>query len=270
MPLPDATRLGAVHLTVSDLPRSLDYYRDARSASTCSRRADGEASLGAGGRELLVSSRSRARGRPPATPASTTSPSSLPERADLARWLAHAARDRVPLAGLSDHFVSEALYLCDPDGHGIEIYWDRPREVWEGKVGARMTTMPLDVDDLLGELDDPATAPFDGLPGGTAMGHVHLKVASVAETVALLPRRARLRPDGAARRRRPRSSPPAATTTTSARTPGRARAPPPPPTAPRGSCATRRSCCPTRPSATSSARVGGLRDPRATLFSLTA
>ena len=58
----------------------------------------------------------------------------LPERADLARWLAHAARERVALTGLSDHFVSEALYLRDPDGHGIEIYWDRPREIWEGQV----------------------------------------------------------------------------------------------------------------------------------------
>ena len=57
----------------------------------------------------------------------------MPERADLARWLAHAARDRVPLTGLSDHVVSEAIYLRDPDGHGIEIYADRPRERWEGR-----------------------------------------------------------------------------------------------------------------------------------------
>ena len=62
----------------------------------------------------------------------------VPRRADLARWLAHAARDRVPLVGLSDHFVSEALYLSDPDSHGIEIYWDRPREVWEGQVAERI------------------------------------------------------------------------------------------------------------------------------------
>ena len=93
-------------------------------------------------------------------------------------------RDRVPLVGLSDHFVSEAIYLSDPDGHGIEVYWDRPREVWEGQVGARMTTMRLDVDSLLGELLDPASEPFDGLPAGTVMGHVHLKVASIADTVA--------------------------------------------------------------------------------------
>jgi catechol 2,3-dioxygenase len=106
------------------------------------------------------------------------------ERADLALWLAHAARDRVPLVGLSDHFVSEALYLSDPDGHGIEIYWDRPREGWEGRVADRLVTEPLDTESLLGELEDPATAAFDGLPDGTVMGHVHLKVSSIPETIA--------------------------------------------------------------------------------------
>ena len=80
----------------------------------------------------------------------------VPARPDLARWLAHAARDRVRLDGLSDHAVSEAIYLSDPDGHGIEIYADRPRDRWEGRVGRLMTTIPLDVDNLLGELDDPA------------------------------------------------------------------------------------------------------------------
>jgi catechol 2,3-dioxygenase len=108
----------------------------------------------------------------------------VPERADLARWLAHAARDRVALTGLSDHFVSEALYLRDPDGHGIEIYWDRPREVWEGQVADRMTTLPLDVDDLLGTIAGAEDAPFERLADGTTMGHVHLKVAEIDSTVA--------------------------------------------------------------------------------------
>jgi catechol 2,3-dioxygenase len=108
----------------------------------------------------------------------------LPERADLARWLAHAAREQVPLVGMSDHYVSEAIYLSDPDEHGIEIYWDRPREVWEGQVAERMTTLPLDVNDLFGELDDPRTEPFDGLASGTVMGHVHLRVTEVPATAA--------------------------------------------------------------------------------------
>ena len=108
----------------------------------------------------------------------------VPQRADLARWLAHAARDQVRLEGLSDHNVSEAIYLRDPDSHGIEIYADRPRSIWEGQVASRMTTLPLDVDNLLGVLDDPGTEPFDGLAAGTVMGHVHLRVASIPDTVA--------------------------------------------------------------------------------------
>jgi catechol 2,3-dioxygenase len=108
----------------------------------------------------------------------------VPERADLARWLAHAGRDQVPLTGLSDHFVSEAIYLDDPDGHGIEIYWDRPRETWEGQVAERMTTEPLDVRSLLGEVADPASEPFDGIAADTVMGHVHLKVSDVPQTIS--------------------------------------------------------------------------------------
>lgn len=177
------TTVGAVHLTVSDLERSLEYYGHAVGLAIHEAGA-GRASLGAGDRELLVLVE-----QPGARPAHGHTglyhfALLLAERADLARWLAHAARDRVALTGLSDHFVSEALYLDDPDGHGIEIYWDRPREVWEGQVAQRITTLPLDVESLLGELDDPRSAPFDGLPAATVMGHVHLKVADVAQTVA--------------------------------------------------------------------------------------
>jgi catechol 2,3-dioxygenase len=84
---------------------------------------------------------------------------------------------------MSDHFVSEAIYLRDPDHHGIEIYADRPRAQWEGQVG-RMGTVRLDTDSLLAELPDPATEPFAGLPAGTTVGHVHLRVTSIPETVA--------------------------------------------------------------------------------------
>jgi catechol 2,3-dioxygenase len=147
-------------------------------------REDGRAVLGTAERALLVLVEER--GALPATGFTGLYHFALlvPERIDLARWLAHAGRDRVQLVGLSDHFVSEALYLADPDGHGIEIYWDRPRQLWEGQVGSRMTTLPLDVESLLAELPDPASASFDGLAGGTVMGHVHLKVASIPETVS--------------------------------------------------------------------------------------
>ena len=177
------TAVGAVHVTVSDLERSLAYYGEAIGLELLGGE-DGRASLGVAGRELL--GLVEERGAPPAHGHTGLYHFALlvPRRADLARWLAHAARDRVRLVGLSDHFVSEAIYLSDPDGHGIEIYCDRPREGWEGQVGARMTTLPLDVPGLLGELDDPESEPFDGLPAGTTMGHVHLKVAAIPETVA--------------------------------------------------------------------------------------
>jgi catechol 2,3-dioxygenase len=108
----------------------------------------------------------------------------LPDRRSLASWVAHAVRTRVRLAGASDHFVSEAIYLSDPDRHGIEIYADRPRALWDGQVAERMGTDPLDLDGLLGELDDPQTDTFDRQPGGTTMGHVHLQVSQVPPAVA--------------------------------------------------------------------------------------
>jgi catechol 2,3-dioxygenase len=175
--------MGAVHLTVADLDRSLVYYRDAIGLAA-RERGGSRASLGTADAELLVLVE-----EPGAMPVRRHTglfhyALRLPERTDLARWLGHAARTGVPLAGMSDHFVSEAIYLTDPDGHGIEIYRDRPREAWEGQVWSRLTTEPLDVPSLLGELDDPATEPFDGLPAGTDMGHVHLQVADTAEAIA--------------------------------------------------------------------------------------
>jgi catechol 2,3-dioxygenase len=177
-----ATTMGAVHLTVSDLARSLEFWQRTVGLEALEQ-ADGRASLGAGGGELVVLVE-----EPGAQPAYGYTglfhlALLLPTRADLARWLAHAARERVPLQGLSDHYVSEAIYLGDPDGHGIEIYADRPRRVWEGQVDLRMTTLPLDVNALLSELDDPAAEPFAGLPGETRMGHVHLRVARVPDTI---------------------------------------------------------------------------------------
>jgi catechol 2,3-dioxygenase len=180
--LAPATTMGAVHLTVADLGRSVDYYR-AQIGLEVLAEQKGTAVLGAGDRKLLV-----LHEEPGARPADGYSglyhfALLVPGRRDLACWLAHAARERVALTGLSDHAVSEAIYLRDPDGHGIEIYGDRPREQWEGRVLELMTTIPLDTHDLLSELDDPATEAFDGLPDGTLMGHVHLRVAEIESTV---------------------------------------------------------------------------------------
>ncbi|MBA3841771.1 MAG: VOC family protein [Actinobacteria bacterium] len=177
-----ATHMGAVHLTVADLERSLAYYRTAIGLEVLGESA-GEARLGTASTELLHLTES-----PGASPADGHTglfhfALLLPERTELARWLTHAAQAGVQLTGASDHFVSEALYLRDPDHHGIEIYWDRPRELWEGQV-ARMGSWPLDLDDIVATLEGHDEATFDSLPDGTTMGHVHLRVADVEETIA--------------------------------------------------------------------------------------
>jgi catechol 2,3-dioxygenase len=181
--LPAATAVGAVELTSADLGRSRRYYEEAIGLRALAQEGP-RLVLGAGDAPLLVLTE-----EPGARPSAGHTglyhfALLVPDRAALARWLAHAARERVPLTGLSDHFVSEAVYLTDPDGHGIEVYADRPRSVWEGQVAEGMTTLPLDTDALFAELDDPATEPFDGLPAGTTMGHVHLRVSGIPETVA--------------------------------------------------------------------------------------
>ncbi len=178
----NATTMGPVFLTVSDLDRTVGYWTEQIGLEVIERGA-GEALLGAGGR-VLVAFREVAGAQP--SPRSTGLfhvALLLPEREDLARWLAHGIRDQVGLSGASDHFVSEALYLRDPDNHGIEIYADRPRELWDGHV-ERMGTDPLDVENLLGVLDDPATAGWERMPAGTTVGHTHLQVASIPDTLA--------------------------------------------------------------------------------------
>ena len=172
-----------MHLTVAELPRSVSYYRTVVGLELLEQHGD-RASLGVGDTELLVLVEETGARSGTGYTGLYHFALLVTERDDLARWLAHAARDRVSLVGLSDHFVSEALYLSDPDGHGIEIYWDRPRGLWEGEVAARMTTLPLDVESLFGELADPATEPFEGLPPDVVMGHLHLKVATIPESIA--------------------------------------------------------------------------------------
>lgn len=181
MAIAPSTHMGPVELSVGDLDRTLEYWRGVVGLRVLERE-NGTASLGTD-TELV-----RFVEEPGARPVEGHTglfhvALLVPDRPSLARWLAHAARDGVRLEGLSDHYVSEALYLRDPDRHGIEIYADRPREIWEGKVKQVMTTEPIDVESLLGELDDPATEPFDGLPEGTVVGHTHLRVADIPATV---------------------------------------------------------------------------------------
>jgi catechol 2,3-dioxygenase len=175
------TRMGEVHLTVSDLARSVDYYERSIGLGVISRHGS-EVRLGAGGETLLtLVEHPGARPVPQATGLFHVA-LLLPERVHLAAWLAHAVRNRVSLEGASDHFVSEAVYLRDPDGHGIEVYADRPRAQWEGHVASTMNSWPLDIDSLLSlaEEEPPMGA---SVPDGTTVGHVHLQVSDIAATI---------------------------------------------------------------------------------------
>lgn len=178
MEIAPAAHMGLVELSVSDLDRSLAYWQDAVGLRVLSRE-NGTAELGADAPLVRLVEEPGAR---PARGFTGLFHVALlvPDRPSLGRFLAHTGRERIPLTGLSDHVVSEAIYLRDPDYHGIEIYADRPREQWEGQVSQRMTTIPLDTDSLLAEAGD---AGFDGLPGGTTVGHVHLCVRDVDEMV---------------------------------------------------------------------------------------
>ena len=123
--------IGAIGLKVRDLDRLTDYYRDVLGLAVLDRSQDG-ATLGAGGVALV-----HLEHRPDAKPDDTRTAGLyhtaflVPTRADLARWILHVARNKVPLTGASDHAVSEAFYLDDPEGNGIEVYHDRPAETWE-------------------------------------------------------------------------------------------------------------------------------------------
>jgi catechol 2,3-dioxygenase len=171
--------MGLVELSVSDLERSLAYWQDTVGLRVLSRE-NGTAELGVD--TPLV----RFVEEPGATSAQGYTglfhvALLVPDRPSLGRFLAHVVRDGVEVTGLSDHVVSEAIYLRDPDYHGIEIYADRPKETYEGRVAQTMTTIPLDTESLLAEAGD---SDFDGLPSGTTVGHVHLCVSDVDEMVA--------------------------------------------------------------------------------------
>lgn len=178
-PIDAETTIGAVSLSVADLARSLDYYQQHIGLAVQARGA-GSATLGVGTMPLLhLHEVPGARVVRRATGLYHFA-LRVPTRHDLARLIQHFAEVRTPIGGASDHLVSEALYLSDPDGHGIEVYRDRPRSQWQDAGGnLRMATDPLDIRAILGELreDEPAWA---GLPEGSDMGHIHLQVADIA------------------------------------------------------------------------------------------
>ncbi|MGI8650311.1 MAG: VOC family protein [Rubrobacter sp.] len=173
------TSVGRVELTVADIGRALGFYRDILGFEV--EESNGVARLSADGRELVVLTESP--GAPP-QPEGTTGlyhyAILLPDRPSLGRVLKRITSSGYPLWGASDHLVSEALYLDDPDGNGIEIYRDRPRDEWrtapDGNI--EMATLRLNLREVLdsGEEED-----WQGPPAGTTIGHMHLHVGDLAK-----------------------------------------------------------------------------------------
>jgi len=187
-PIDSSLQIGAVRLAVGDLTRSADFYENVLGLPLI-RREDERALLGADPARPALELSTIAD----PTPLSPHSTGLFhvawlhPSRAALAETVKRIARARWPIDGASDHGVSEALYLSDPDGLGIEIYADRPRETWERPPsghGVRMVTLALDVEDLLAQAPGELDAASEAIEPGTGIGHVHLKVADVPRALA--------------------------------------------------------------------------------------
>jgi catechol 2,3-dioxygenase len=174
-------RVGMVNLRVRNLDLVTDYYRDVIGLTVMARSMMG-ALLGAGGVRLLNLQRREAAPREARNAAGLYHTAFLmPTRKDLARWLVHAAANKVPLSGFADHLVSESVYLDDPEGNGIEVYADRTPDSWKWENGSvAMATDQLDFDSLLA-LTDTRTPNYAKAPDDLRIGHMHLRVGDLEQ-----------------------------------------------------------------------------------------
>jgi catechol 2,3-dioxygenase len=171
-----AARIGRSGLAVRDLDRVARFYCDVIGLVPIEHDAE-RVLLGAGDVGFLeLVHRPHARPDDPSSAGLFHHAFLLPSRHDLARWLRHATARGQALDGASDHLVSEAIYLSDPEGNGIEVYADRPPDAWRWQDGRiQMATIRLDLPSLLASLDE-AAVPWRSAPEGTRIGHVHLRV----------------------------------------------------------------------------------------------
>ncbi|NPV57892.1 MAG: VOC family protein [Anaerolineae bacterium] len=181
---PAKTTISRVDLTVSDLAKSLDFYTSALGFRIL-KQADSQALLGAGTTNALLALHDDPQAKP--APGSTGLyhfAVRLPTRQALAQLVYHLALKEVPIQGFGDHGASESVYLVDPQGNGIEMYRDRPENQWQrdDKGQLQMGTDEVDLDDLL-KLVRPEKA-WSGLPEGSSIGHVHLHVADLEQSIA--------------------------------------------------------------------------------------
>jgi catechol 2,3-dioxygenase len=174
-----ATRLGSVHLTVSNLERSLAFYQRVLGFQVHDRVGD-TAHLGAGSEVLLTLTELVGARQVRNCTGLYHFAILTPSRLALAKVLRNLIVTETPFGG-SDHLVSEAIYLSDPDGNGIEVYRDRPRSMWKYEHGQIvMDTVPLNYPDILAELKSSASI-WEGLQPETVLGHVHLHVANLPQ-----------------------------------------------------------------------------------------
>lgn len=158
--LPENTRIGHVHLKVSDLQRALDFYHGLLGFEIITTMGEQAAFISAGGYHHHIGLNTWHSKNGPQPPKNSTglyhTAILYPTRKDLAAILKRLMEEEYPLTGAADHGVSEALYLNDPDGNGVELYWDRPRELWpkEENGDIKMFTKFLNLQDLLKELED--------------------------------------------------------------------------------------------------------------------
>ena len=156
--IPAGTSIGHVHLKVADLQRALDFYCGILGFELITMYGDQAAFISAGGYHHHIGLNTWYSKDAPPAPAHSTglfhTAILYPTRKDLATALKHLIEAKYPLTGASDHGVSEALYLNDPDQNGVELYWDRPKTEWPQKPGGgiEMYTRALDLDSLMKEL----------------------------------------------------------------------------------------------------------------------
>jgi len=182
--LDPATHVGLVTIAVSSLERSLRYYQSGL-GFTVKEQKEGLVLLGAatGSPILALFEQPNAQPQPTHTTGLYHFAILLPTRKDLGRFLSHLVESRTPLGGYADHLVSEALYLSDPDGNGIEVYHDRPRSTWTWHNGhVDMVSDPIDLDALMAEGRQDNSV-WSGLPAYTTLGHMHLRVADIPQGV---------------------------------------------------------------------------------------
>jgi catechol 2,3-dioxygenase len=172
-------RIGATALAVRDLDLVAGYYRELLGLAEIGRTAD-TVRLGAGGIPFLtLEHRPDFRRDDPRAAGLYHNAFLMPTRRDLARWIMHIINHRIPVSGASDHEVSEAIYLDDPEGNGVEVYCDRPPSSWRWQDSmVAMVTERLDIEAILHELDD-TTEPYGTAPDGLRVGHIHLHVGDV-------------------------------------------------------------------------------------------